>query len=242
MRRCGTIHEKTPQPTAIIGDVRQREPDERPVADHDSVSTRDWRRPWILAHDDDEDHDVQRGTSRALTRKRSDEAVQPVRGDEAAEHAAEPEAGVGGDARDRGRRGGAASGGTSDASSADWLGSSAPLPTPAATAAMNACRGRVRERQAAVADCERDARRWQPLRVRRHGRSAGPASRRGDDGEPGDGADDEPGVPEAEAAAVVEVDDLEREDGGPAEEFRKIPSETIHNSVGRPRPSRRTIM
>jgi hypothetical protein len=36
--------------------------------------------------------------------------------------------------------------------------------------------------------------------------------RRRHDGEPGDGADDEARDAEAEAAAVVEVDDLERQD------------------------------
>lgn len=33
------------------------------------------------------------------------------------------------------------SGGTRDASRADWLGSRAPFPAPAAAAAMNACEG-----------------------------------------------------------------------------------------------------
>ena len=83
------------------GDVRQRQPDERPVADQKSVSARDWCWPSVFAHDDDDDHREQ-DVGQCVSQKENDEAVQPVRRDQAAERAAKAKAYVGRDARNSG--------------------------------------------------------------------------------------------------------------------------------------------
>jgi hypothetical protein len=51
----------------------------------------------------------------------------------------------------------------------------------------------------------------------------GAGDRCGDDREAGEGADDQAGDPEAEAARIVQVDHLERQDGAPAQVVQEDP-------------------
>ena len=112
--------------------------------------------------------------------------------------------------------------GASAAISADWLGCSAPLPTPASAAAANAIAGVVANASAAVAAGQR-----QPGAHRRRPRADAvddrARHRRHHDGDAAEQADDDAGEPEAEAARLVQVDDLEREDGAVAEHAEEDP-------------------
>jgi hypothetical protein len=135
--------------------------------------------------------------------------VEPLRRDEAAEGAAEADADVGRDARDG--AGAVAHLRRCERGHQRRLARDEPAVAGAGgRRGDERLRGRVRERQAGVAGGEREAGTG-GRRTRAEAVDHRAGDGRGDDGEPRHRADDEARDPEAEAAALVQVDDLERQ-------------------------------
>jgi hypothetical protein len=193
---------------------------EGPVPQNQPVPAPGPFRPRRIAHDSDEDTHI-RQVGDGVGEEQRHEPGKAVGRDEAAERAADSEAGISGHPRD----GGCAmpqAGSREDGHQGRLAWVERAVSRAGNGGGREGLDGRARKRQAGIASGE--------CHPGGGGDGAGPEAvnqrarqRRGHDACAGDDADDQPGHAQAEPAAVVQVDDLERQHGAVAEHVQEDP-------------------
>jgi hypothetical protein len=202
------------------GDVDQREAHERAVAHHVPIAAGHGRWADLVAHCRDEDRQVGE-VGHGVGQEERDESAEAEAGDDTADRGAEADPHVDRDARDRaralaqlawGERGHQRRLGRVESSIAD----------PGQGGRGDRERRRRREREAAVAagQCDAGADR---RRACAEAIDDGPGDRCDEHGDAGDQTGDEAGDAEAEAARLVQIDDLERKDRAVPEHAQEDP-------------------